>query len=100
MQRNSTVLCGRPVAFTTTVDLLSLSLSLCALVKTHAWVNHESLLDRCLVGMLVPGEGDEEPAAGTSAEQEPTNGEEQELTSEQEAEVTMFPARGGQQVSK
>jgi len=86
-------------------------------VKTHAWVNHEQLLDKCLVGMLVPGGDDDDGGGGggedratgeeadgsttscstTAADEQP---EMEELTAEQEAELTMFPAREGQQVRK
>jgi nucleosome binding factor SPN SPT16 subunit len=76
-------------------------------VKTHAWVNHEQLLDKCLVGMLVPGEEEQEEASDatttddTGAQQQHEQvDDDDELTQEQEAELTMFPAREGQQVRK
>jgi hypothetical protein len=38
----------------------SLILSINVLVEFHSWVNPEAMLDKCLIGVLVPEPPDEE----------------------------------------
>jgi len=59
--------------------------------KTHAWVNWESLLAKCFVGLLIP-----EPAGSRKEEEESDDDLDLDAELDQE-QATMFPAPDGPQ---
>lgn len=67
---------------------------------THAWVNYETLLQRCFVGYAVVGEKpkDEDSDEKIEPEKEEKN-DEPELDKETIKQITMFPAPEGHQIS-
>lgn len=67
---------------------------------THAWVNYETLLQRCFVGYAVFGEKPkDEEGTEEKIEQKEEKNDEPELDKETIKQITMFPAPEGHQIS-
>eukprot|EP00029_Vermamoeba_vermiformis_P009446 TRINITY_DN4706_c0_g1_i1.p1 TRINITY_DN4706_c0_g1~~TRINITY_DN4706_c0_g1_i1.p1 ORF type:complete len:175 (-),score=36.39 TRINITY_DN4706_c0_g1_i1:72-575(-) len=63
---------------------------------THAWVNYETLLQRCFVGYVIIGE---KPKDEEKIERKAKKNDEEELDKETIKQITMFPAPDGHQIT-
>lgn len=71
--------------------------------KTHAWVNWQSLLSKCFIGVLIPDrmrsrdEEDDEDEDDEDEDDVDEDDEDEDDIDEDEAALTMFPAPSGPQ---